>query len=234
MRTLILGALKEEIEGLKAELANAETHTAGAFEVYAGQIGGKEILICECGVGKVNAAARTAAILTKYQGQISHVINIGVAGGIGEGVKRGDVVIGIRTAQHDFDTTAGGADTNARKGLIDGFDSEFFDGDEWLISSLERALTEENITYHKGIIASGDQFIADSAAAKRIREEFCAISCEMESAAIAHVCKLFGLPFLALRAISDNGDEAAIGSFYEFLHKAAANNVRAVKRFLTY
>ena len=53
----------------------------------------------------------------------------------------------------------------------------------------------------------------------------------MESAAIAQVCALYKVPYLAMRAISDNGDEKAVESFYEFLHRAANNNARAINEF---
>ena len=74
--------------------------------------------------------------------------------------------------------------------------------------------------------------MADKATAEKIAAEFGAAACEMESAAIAQVCALYRVPFLPLRAISDGGDDDAIQSFYEFLHAAAANNARAIIRFL--
>ena len=119
-----------------------------------------------------------------------------------------------------------------RKGQIEGFESEFFDGDKAMLEGMENALKLENIAYHKGIIASGDRFIADKTAADKINSDFGAISCEMESAAIAQVCALYNVPFLAMRAISDNGGDGAIESFYEFLHRAAENNAKAIKRFM--
>ncbi len=226
MKTLIMGALDEEIDGIYAAMKDRRELKAGAFTVYSGKLYKEEILLCRCGIGKVNSAAATSAALSVIGG-VNRVINTGVAGGIGKGIKRGDVVLGTRTVQYDFDATADGK----RKGQIEGFDSEFFDGDTYMIEKMERALSAENIPYHKGIIASGDKFIADNDVADGLNAEFGAISCEMESAAIAQVCALYGVPFLAMRAISDNGGDGAVESFYEFLHRAANNNARAINEF---
>ena len=224
--TYILGALDEEIDGVRAALTNVRTEKAGAFPLWRGSYAGKDVLLGRCGVGKSNAAAATAAALTAYPA-IARVINTGVAGGLG-GVRRGEVVLGTRTVHHDFDATADGK----RKGQIEGFDSEFFDADPLLLREMESALQEEKIAYRRGIIASGHQFIANKATALRIAEEFGASACEMESASVAQVCALFGVPFLALRAVSDDGGDGAVESFYAFLHAAAANNARALLRFL--
>ena len=227
MKTLILGALSEEVDGIYKAMENTCEQGAGAFKVFCGKLYGEDIILCRCGVGKVNAAAAASAALAMFS-DTDRVINTGVAGGIGDGIKRGDVVLGVRTVQHDFDATADGK----RKGQIEGFESEFFDGDKAMLEGMENALKLENIAYHKGIIASGDRFIADKTAADKINSDFGAISCEMESAAIAQVCALYNVPVLAMRAISDSGGDGAIESFYEFLHRAAENNAKAIKRFM--
>lgn len=226
MKLLVLGALTEELESLKSEMTDKTVLRAGAYDCDAGRIGKAEIILCKCGVGKVNAASAAASILTAIT-DITAVINTGVAGGIGGGIKRGDVALGLKTVHHDYDQTPDGL----RKGQIQGFDSEFFDGDKQLLTAMEQVLIQEKISYKKGVIASGDQFIASKAAATRINGEFGAIACDFESAPIAQVCAIFKVPFLAMRAISDNGEEGAVGSFYEFLTVAAKHNCTAITAF---
>ncbi|MCI8459648.1 MAG: 5'-methylthioadenosine/adenosylhomocysteine nucleosidase [Clostridia bacterium] len=226
MYTFILGALDEEIDGIRAAMQDVKEQKAGAFPVWRGRMGNHELLLCRCGVGKANAAAATAAVLTAFP-QAARVINTGVAGGVGN-VRRGDVVLGVKTVQHDMDCTPDGL----QKGQVPDFDDVFFKADEQLVRDLENALQQEKIAYCKGIIASGDRFIASKEEAARLAREFGATACEMESAAAAQVCALFGVPFAALRAISDDGGDNAVTSFYEFLHTAAANNARAVCRLL--
>lgn len=95
METLVIGALNEEINGLRAALENAESRKLGPFEVHCGKLGGKSLFLCRCGVGKTNAAAATSAVLTAFP-SVKRVINTGVAGGIGGGIKRCDVALGIK------------------------------------------------------------------------------------------------------------------------------------------
>ncbi len=227
METLVIAALEEEISDLLASLKNSERYALGPFEVFRGDLNGETLLLCRCGVGKTNAAAATSAVLTAFP-SVKRVINTGVAGGIGGGIKRCDVALGIKTVHHDYDQTPDGY----RKGQVDGFDSEFFDADAKMLELMECALKTENIRYVKGVIASGDQFIASKEKAKRINAEFGAIACDFESAPIAQVCALYKLPFLSMRAISDDGGDDAVSSFYEFLHSAAEKNARAIRAFM--
>ena len=226
MKILIIGALEEEIEGVKGLLSGAKEEKAGAFTYARGKVENCELLVCRCGVGKTNSAAASSAILA-CEKKVDGVINIGVAGGIGKGVMRGDIVLGERTVHHDYDQTPDGL----RKGQVQGFDSEYFCGSKQMIDILERALTEQNIRYKVGIIASGDQFIASDSEAKRIYGEFGALACDFESAPINQVCCIYGVPFVSMRAISDNGGDGAVESFYEFLARAAQNATKAIEAF---
>ena len=90
----------------------------------------------------------------------------------------------------------------------------------------------DGITVTQGIVATGDQFVSSTATARRIRKEFGASVVEMESAAIGQTCLLNGIPFGVVRAVSDNGDDSAFGSFGDFLEFAVANSVKLIKRFL--
>ena len=74
----------------------------------------------------------------------------------------------------------------------------------------------------KGLICSGDSFIAGGERLAQIKADFPQVTAvEMEAAAIAHVCHVFGVPFVVVRAISDAGDGEAGMSFEEFLPVAA-------------
>ena len=226
MQILIVGALQKEIDGLLADLEDREEIRAGAFLLHRGKYLHHTVYLCRCGVGKVYSAAATAAALTVYP-QIECVINIGVSGGIG-GSKRGTIIVSDKTVHHDYDATADGA----RLGQLEGFESEFLPCDTSLVARMEEALKTERLAYRIGTIASGDQFIASKAKGEWIHTTFGAIACDFESAPINQVCLVYGVPFIAVRAISDNGDEAAVESFYTFLERVAENGTRAVERFL--
>lgn len=225
-KILVIGALRAETDELISSLKELTIKKIGVFDVSAGTYGGVEILVCCCGVGKVHAAAVASAVLTVEQ-SIDFVINIGVAGGISLKTHQGDIVIAEMCVQHDFDSTADGK----RLGQIEGFDSEFFCSDGIALARMKAAVKSIKKPYHVGIIASGDQFINSKVKANAINFNFNAIACDMESAAIAQVCSIYKVPFLAMRAISDNGDDVALKSFYEFLEEAAKNSTAAILAF---
>lgn len=226
MEILIVGALQKEIDGLLADLNNCEEVRAGAFTLSRGTYAGHTVYLCKCGVGKVYSAAATAAALTVFP-SIGCVINIGVSGGIG-GSERGTIVVSDKTVHHDFDGTPDGL----RPGQIGGFDSEFLPCDPTMVARMEKALKAEKLPYRIGTIASGDQFIASKQKGEWIYNTFGAVACDFESAPINQVCLVYGVPFIAVRAISDNGDEGALESFYTFLERVAKSGTRAVEAFL--
>ena len=93
IRTIaVIGAMQPEIELLKGRLNNRESQHFGAFEIHCGELHGKRIVLTLSGIGKVNAAAATATAILKFSPDC--VINTGSAGGLVQGLKVGDVVIG--------------------------------------------------------------------------------------------------------------------------------------------
>lgn len=226
MQIFIVGALQQEIDGLLADLKDREEVKAGAFILHRGKYLHHTVYLCRCGVGKVYSAAATAAALTVFP-QIECVINIGVSGGIG-GSARGSIIVSNRTVHHDYDATADGA----RLGQLGGFESEFLPCDAAMVARMEEALKLEHLAYRIGTIASGDQFIASKAKGEWIHNTFGAIACDFESAPVNQVCLVYGVPFIAVRAISDSGDEDAVESFYTFLERVTEYGTRAVERFL--
>lgn len=170
-----------------------------------------ECIMTICGVGKVNAARTTQIMIDKYS--VDCIINIGVAGGISNNLQIGDIVIGERIVQHDFDITA----FNHEKGYIPNI-GVFIDCDKNLVS-LVREVINEN--YHLGIIASGDIFCTDNKMSEKINHKFSALCVEMEGASIAQVCKLDNVPFLVLRSISDIPNNQNVISYEEFLETSS-------------
>ena len=74
---------------------------------------------------------------------------------------------------------------------------------------------------HRGVIATGDRFVADPNFGKWLYETFGALACEMEGASTAHACLLNGIPCAVLRTISDNGNEEATVDFPTFARESA-------------
>ena len=218
IRTIaVIGAMQPEIELLKGRLNNRESHRFGAFEIHCGELHGKCIVLTLSGIGKVNAAAATATAILKFSPDC--VINTGSAGGLGQGLKVGDVVIG------SVDVTAFGYAIGQVPQLPPAFAS-----DHALVTAAERAAVAfPNAAVRRGLIVSGDRFVHSSEAVAAIRKNFPDVQAvEMEAAAIAQTCAQFGLPFVVIRAVSDAADEKADVSFDEFQQTAAVHSAEMV------
>ncbi|MFH6975264.1 5'-methylthioadenosine/adenosylhomocysteine nucleosidase [Neisseria sp. 23W00296] len=228
MRTIaVIGAMPPEIELLKGRLNGRESHRFGAFEIHTGEMHGKRIVLTLSGIGKANAAAATAAAVLQFAPDC--VINTGSAGGLGSGLKVGDVVIGSETVHHDVDATAFGYAPGQVPQL-----PPTFAADAALISAAEKAAEAfPHAAVTRGLIASGDQFVHSAEAAAAIRADFPAVQAvEMEAAAIAQTCAQLGVPFVVIRALSDSADEKADVSFEQFLETAAVHSAEMVGRMI--
>lgn len=226
----IIGAMEEEVVLLQAKLENKDVKVIKNLEVYTGLLNGKEVAVVKCGIGKVNAALCTQMLIDNFD--IESVINTGVAGGLNPTLGIGDIVISKKAVQHDFNTVMLGDPVGyiSRMGMKDCY----FPADEKLIKSAMLAAEElENIKYVVGTVASGDQFIAAKEAKDKIKKNFDADCAEMEGAAIAHACYVNNVPFVIIRAISDNADESADMSFEEFTHLAAKNSTIMIEKMIS-
>lgn len=210
----IIGAMTAETEQLIAEMSDAKKHDIWKLSFYEGTLRGHRVVIANGAYGKVSAAAAASVIIERFKAD--RIINSGVAGGLLAQMKQGDFAVAKGFVQHDADTSALGDP----RGMVSGLEIVEFPCDEKMSSAIAGAAAETGAT-HTGIIATGDQFIADDKKAGDIAGHFSAIACEMEGGAIAQVCYMAGVPFAALRCISDNADGAAGMSYPEFMELAA-------------
>ncbi len=222
----IIGAMSIEIDEIVNKLTEKNEYSYKTYNFVSGKLCGKDVVVCKCGIGKVNAS--TATMLMKVKYDVDVLINIGVAGGY-KTLKQGDIVISSKTVEHDYDGTPDGLTL----GQVHGFDSPFLDCDEELVSSLHKIACERGYSTVVGAVATGDQFIASNVKSSLITQTFGAVAYDMESGAINHACKNLGIRFVAIRAISDNGNDEAIESFYEFVTKAALKSEDLVCSYIS-
>lgn len=212
----VIGAMSAEVERLRAALSAAADLSAGPFKVHSGRLEGVDVLLAECGVGKVNAAALTQLLIDRGA---RSVVFTGVAGALDPRLRVGDVVVSSDAVQHDVDVTA----LDYLPGEVPG-SGTFFEADARLVDlALSAAATLPGAATYLGRIASGDSFVASAAAADGLRRRFEALCAEMEGAACAQVCRGWGVPFVIVRSISDSADRAAHTDFRAFTALAAAN-----------
>lgn len=192
MRIGIIVAMRKELDLLLPLLQDSEESRMSGFEFYCGKMGRHDVMLMQCGIGKVNAAMGTLMLVNNFTP--NYVINTGVAGGADTKVNVMDVVAGARVAYHDV-----WCGPESVLGQVQGLPL-YFEGAKRLID-----LVPERDHIHKGLICSGDQFIDTIEAVNCIKGNFPdALAVDMESGAIAQVCHLNKVPFLALRVISDS------------------------------
>ena len=192
MKIGIIVAMRKELDLLLPLLHDSEESRMGGFEFHRGNVGRHDVMVMQCGIGKVNAAMGTLMLVNHFSP--NYVINSGVAGGADLSVHVMDVVAGARVAYHDV-----WCGPESEVGRVQGLPL-YFEGASRLLE-----LLPENDEIHKGLICSGDQFIDKMEDVERIKGNFPdALAVDMESGAIAQVCYLSKVPFLALRVISDS------------------------------
>ena len=223
----IIGAMPIEVEGLKSRLQNPQTEILAGLEFCKGTLSGVECVIAHCNPGKVNAALCTQLMITHYQPRL--VINSGVAGGIGESIHIGDLVISTAVVQHEMDTSPLGD----KRGYLSGIGLIDIPASEKLVQLLGRTAPEVyKGAVHTGVIATGDQFICDSAKLHELGRDFGAMACEMEGGAVGQVCHVNSVDFVVLRTISDNADDDAKMDYATFAPIAAQRGIDLLCRIL--
>lgn len=230
----IIGAMEEEVVLLRSAMEGATESRAGGFVFIRGTLGGRDVVLLRCGIGKVNAAVGCALLIDHFSP--AFVINTGSAGGIDPSLTFGDVVVSDGLLYHDVDVTAFGyAD-----GQIPGQEAVFAVGAD-LIAAAERAVDSlkaegalpQNLHHVRGVIASGDAFMHEAGRIASVRSRFPTVrAVEMEGAAIAHACALFRTPVLVIRSISDVAGAESPMKFDEFLPIAAKHSSEIVRRII--
>lgn len=202
----IIGAMDVEVATLKEKLVNPVRRTIAGSEFCEGLLNGLQVVVVQCGVGKVNAALCVQILCDCYQ--VTHIVNTGVAGSLCVSLDIGDLVISKDAIYHDFDCQV--INPNYTVGQVPGMTVRAFPADDALIHYAFLAAEAQNPCHSRiGTVASGDQFVCISEQKKKIVSNTGALCTEMEGAAIAHAAWRNHVPFVVIRAISDKADDSA-------------------------
>ena len=99
----IVSAMAEELAALLAEVRDVTVQTHAGRRFHVGTLHGAPVVLVLCGIGKVAAAMTTTLLAERYAPQA--LVFTGVAGGLGDGVRVGDVVVAEALLQHDMDAS---------------------------------------------------------------------------------------------------------------------------------
>lgn len=229
MKFGVICAMPEELKELLAQLNDKQEHQLAGKKYYEGTIGQATVVLVESGIGKVEAGITTEHLIVDFQADV--VINSGSAGGIGSNQHVGDVVISTETAYHDVDATA----FNYAYGQLPAGQPARYQASKKWGDALAKAGSQTGLNIERGLIVSGDQFVASSAAIEQIKKHFPdALSAEMEGAAVGQVAFDHDTPYVVVRAMSDTADEDAGQSFDEFIIEAGKRSANMLLEFFNH
>ena len=227
MKICIIAAMNKEVDLLLLQMKDYAERRVSDFTVYEGSIGDKDVTVAQCGIGKVNAALRTMAVISECRPDM--IINSGVAGGTDASMHIADVLVVDRVAYHDV-WCGPGTVTGAADGC-----PLYFTSDTKALHMMDEIAREEggeNIRF--GLLCSGDRFISKPEEVAKIKSDFPdALGCDMESAAIAQTCYKAGIPFIIVRVMSDmpgGGDN--ISEYTNFWGEAPSRTFETVSKLI--
>jgi adenosylhomocysteine nucleosidase len=239
-RLAVLSALAQEQQGLIGQLDQPQCIRYAGRDFWCGQLRGQPVVLALSRIGKVAAATTACALIERFG--CTRIVFTSVAGGVGDGVQVGDVVVGTSYMQHDMD-----ASPLFPRFVVPLTQMSAFPADPLLVGELALACGSalENFNHpmlgyanhpnhfnrpqkvHQGLIASGDRFVNGTHEVAGLLATLKAaghqpLAVEMEGAAVAQVCHDHGVAFVAVRTISDRADDAAHLDFTQFVNEVAS------------
>ena len=196
MKVGIICALDRELAPFLPAIEECRTTERSMLKFYEGRIHGTEVVALFCGICKVNAAIAAQILIDAFG--VHAIINSGTAGGIDPKLDIFDAVISTEVCYHDVVPS-----------ILTEFHpwmkSVFFKADRELTELSKAAVGKMELpgkTYW-GRMATGESFITDEGR-ETIENEFAPLTVDMETASIAHVCYVNGIPFISIRCVTDN------------------------------
>lgn len=230
----VLTAISQEFEAIAALCRISATTDVGGATFAAAELGGREIVLAQCGIGKVNAAFAATVLLDRFA--CFGVVFSGVAGSLNPDLHVGDVLVARRLVQHDYGTMASGEFWPAEPGEIPYATPKARHEGYALTPDLETRLAEavKGVTLagvggraarlRFGAVLTGDTFLTCGRTRGELQALHMGDAVEMEGAAVAQVAARFGVPCVVVRTISDEASDGSHLDFNQFAALAAANS----------
>ena len=244
-RIAIVSAMHPELAAVLAWLPQKQKQTVAGREFVLGRWHGHEVVAVLSRIGKVAAATTATVLIERFD--VRQVLFTGVAGGVAPNAQVGDVVVASAFVQHDMDASplfpiyevplygrshfatdavltaelALAAQTALAQGVLDAADLADM--------GMDKGQVNRTAQVHQGLILSGDRFVSTRLESQRLQQALpLALAVEMEGAAVAQVCADYGVPFAAMRTISDRADDDAHADFVKFVERVASRYSAAI------
>lgn len=224
MKIGIIVAMDKEFAQLKALFSESKTEKLRGKNFVIGNMDSNEIIMQQCGIGKVNSAVGAVEMIDCYQPDL--IISTGVAGGADAGMTPLDVVVGTSYAYHDLY-----CGNDVEYGQLPGLPAQFHTPQELTDKALS---IDADVNIYSGMIVSGDWFVDSQEKMRDILSHFPdAKGVDMESCSIAHTCHLYGVPFISFRIISDVPlKDAKASQYFDFWERMANGSFEVTRKFL--
>ncbi len=224
MKIGVLTALGSEFAQIAEMLEEKSEFEIAPFRYVEGKLGGNTLVLMQCGIGKVNAAAGTVELILNFRPDC--IISTGVAGGIDAKASVMSVVVSKEIVYHDVWCGEGNA-----YGQVQGLPVRFSGNPQ--LRNIATTM-HSDVPVSEGLICCGDRFVTSQTELQEIKEKFPdGLAVDMESGAIAQVCHMYDVPFASFRIISDTpGADEHWKQYENFWDTLAANSFGVTKRFL--
>ncbi len=224
----IISAMDSEVEYLLSIAEESYSKEIGGVVYHIGELSGKDVVICKAGVGKSLSAAGTAILIHEFN--VSSIIFTGIAGSVSEKLSIADVVISTEVMFHDY-----GYQTDEKIELGTDFVSEVkIKADPTLVEKAYNAALKvcKDQDVLKGLVATGDQFVASAKKVEYLSNELGALCVEMEGASVGYVAAQYGVPFVVIRGMSDKADGVAHETYEQWWVVVADNSGKIVEEMV--
>jgi adenosylhomocysteine nucleosidase len=200
-------AMQSEADILLEEMQVNRSLTISGKNVHVGKAYGKDVALCVCGVGKVNAALGAQLLVSKFDAE--KLLNFGVAGGLNPSTELCQVYQIEGATQFDFDL----AELNGTTiGTLNEYTEPYL------------ALNLLNLPYEKRKLGTADRFNDSIDDYKLLTQQLKADIRDMEGGAIVQAAYATSLPVYSIKAISDvAGSGSTTEQFLINKDKALAN-----------
>ena len=209
----ILSAIKTEARPFIRALEHLKVSNCGQLIIYEGYLVGKRIALTHSGAGLKKASAAAQALLESYD--TSCFVMSGTAGGMDKRLEIGDTAIAVDMVYHDMPSET------------------VYKSDSGLLDLCRKAIERDppGHTVHFGRIASGNSFIKTKNR-ETIIERFNPLCVDMETTAVADVCLSAGIPFIAVRSVTDTEKKSGFLVFFKNARRASRHSFIVVKKLL--
>ena len=225
MRIGIIIAMDKEFRRISELLDGLKVEIDGGRKFVTGRLGDNELVLHQCGIGKVNAAIGASEMIRRYNPDL--MVSTGCAGGGRTDMEVMDIVASTELTYHDV--YCGEAMGKTIYGQVQGMPARYSSP-----SDLVEKAKSVSPRVHAGLIVTGDWFVDSKEKMREIVSHFPeAAAVDMESAAIAQTCHIYGIPFISFRVISDiplKDTNAAM--YHDFWNTVADNSFDTTREFL--